>query len=91
MTEVILDGKEIHNRAGLHAKLAAELHFPAWYGSNLDALYDCLTDIHEDTRLVLANLDELEENLGDYAERLYRVLSRAEADNPWLMLAGKRE
>ena len=25
-------------------RLGKSLHFPSWYGANLDALYDCLTD-----------------------------------------------
>ena len=25
-------------------RLGKALHFPSWYGANLDALYDCLTD-----------------------------------------------
>lgn len=25
-------------------QLGSALHFPIWYGANLDALYDCLTD-----------------------------------------------
>ena len=29
----------------LHTQLAQALSFPAWYGNNLDALHDCLTDI----------------------------------------------
>lgn len=31
----------------LHAFLAAELELPSWYGKNLDALYDCLTELHD--------------------------------------------
>ena len=40
---VILDGMSIHNREELHELLAQALGFPAWYGGNMDALYDCLT------------------------------------------------
>lgn len=27
--------------------IGRQLQFPAWYGANLDALYDCLTDLPE--------------------------------------------
>lgn len=30
--------------AGALKKLGTTLNFPAWYGANLDALFDCLTD-----------------------------------------------
>ena len=29
---------------GALKKIGAALNFPAWYGANLDALFDCLTD-----------------------------------------------
>ena len=89
MIEAIIDGREIQDRRQLHEVLAAQLHFPEWYGKNLDALYDCLPDIHEETVIRLLNLEELDEHLGDYTERFYRVISRAEADTPWLHLSGK--
>ena len=33
--------------------LSKELDFPSWFGRNLDALHDCLTDIGSPTRLLL--------------------------------------
>ena len=50
---VELDGARLRYRSRVHRVLARKLDFPAWYGRNLDALYDCLTDLHEDTELVL--------------------------------------
>lgn len=44
--------------AGLHALLARELAFPQWYGNNLDALYDCLTDLEIPTHLTLLHLSQ---------------------------------
>ena len=35
-----------------HADLAKALHFPEYYGKNLDALHDCLTSL-SDTQLVI--------------------------------------
>jgi len=40
-------GAELDAGAGLGqilAELGEALHFPIWYGANLDALHDCLTD-----------------------------------------------
>lgn len=42
--------------AQLHAAFKEALQFPHWYGGNLDALYDCLEDLEEETHLVLKNL-----------------------------------
>ena len=33
------------DKAGFLGRIAAALGFPAWFGDNWDALYDCLTDL----------------------------------------------
>ena len=42
---LILNGELILNRETLHDILSSKLTLPEWYGRNLDALYDCLTDL----------------------------------------------
>ena len=46
--------------------------FPDYYGKNLDALYDCLTDI-KDLRIVLINHD----GAGGYYKKVLRVFKDA--------------
>lgn len=84
---VILDGNLILDREMLHDVLAEELHLPEWYGRNLDALYDCLTDVREETMITLRNRDALEEHLGSYGHRLMRLLGDVTLDNPNVWLA----
>ena len=55
MKEIIIDGSAIFTSADLLDALADALSFPAHYGKNLDALYDCLTEIGEDIHLELRN------------------------------------
>ena len=50
---VILDGKLIKKRS--HDYLSEVFDFPSYYGRNLDALYDCLTDIGVETEIHLIN------------------------------------
>ena len=47
-----LDGKLINENG--HDYLAEALNFPDYYGKNLDALYDCLTEISCEIELVNA-------------------------------------
>ncbi len=42
---VRIDGGDIPDGAALLARLARELQFPDYFGSNWDALQDCLTDL----------------------------------------------
>lgn len=39
----------------LHQQLAEQLGFPRWYGHNLDALHDCLTELDQPTWVILEN------------------------------------
>ena len=77
----VLDGGSVGNRETLHRVLAAGLQFPDWYGGNLDALHDCLTEINQPTELVIRGSDALETALGSYAAALRRVLADSAAQN----------
>ena len=47
-----LDGEMIKEKG--HDYIAEALNFPDYYGKNLDALYDCLTEIECEIQLVNA-------------------------------------
>lgn len=81
-----MEGGNIRTREELHDALVRALNLPTWYGRNLDALYDCLTDIHEDTQLQLAHAEELFAHLGVYADVFQSVLRDACDENPHLRL-----
>lgn len=81
MKEVILDCTEITDKKQLHRLIAEGLEFPDWYGGNLDALYDCLTGVYDETHIVLKHFAKLEENLGSYAASVRKVLLKADEDN----------
>ena len=51
---MILDGYLIKERG--HDYLAEELNLPDYYGKNLDALYDCLTEISCEIELINASV-----------------------------------
>lgn len=85
MREIRLDGAEIRSREELHEFLSRELELPAWYGRNLDALYDCLTaELTEETEIILRNRSGLLENLAGYGMVFLRMLREAEEENPRL-------
>lgn len=77
----VLDGSSVGSHEALHRTLAAGLRLPDWYGGNLDALHDCLTDITEPTELVIRGGAALETALGGYAAALQRVLADCAAEN----------
>lgn len=41
----VVDGSSVTTKAAALDAFAAAMSFPSWFGRNLDALYDCLTDL----------------------------------------------
>ena len=80
----LIDGAAIETREQLHDALARQLALPEYYGRNLDALFDCLTELREDAELRLVRRDELFAHLGVYADVLQNVLRDACEENPHL-------
>lgn len=52
MKRVELIGAQLKDKELLHDVLAQQLELPEYYGRNLDALHDCLTQL-QDVELVL--------------------------------------
>lgn len=77
----ILDGKRIKNRETLHGILADLPGFPDWYGKNLDALHDCLTDMQEEVWIRIQNKNDLALHLGNYAAAFLNVLAASAEEN----------
>ena len=82
--EYILDCEEMYERKVAHEYIAEVLEFPDYYGKNLDALFDCLTEM-EECSICFVNLDALEQ-MGDYSGALLAVFEEAEQANENLTL-----
>ena len=82
MRHIEIDGSNIFTSPDLHKALAEALSFPEYYGNNLDALYDCLTEINQDTQLTLHNWHHIEFHLKDYSGKAVYVFHCAHEDNP---------
>ena len=77
----VLDVSACETAEDLHRALAEGLHFPAWYGGNLDALHDCLTDLSDPVHLTVLHAQALEDALGAYCRSFQRVLSDSAQEN----------
>ena len=82
MKEYLVDCSGIHNPEDFHDYLVEVLILPDWYGTNLDALYDCLTAITEETRIRLRNFDRLADQYAGFRA----VFQDAQEDNPRLRI-----
>jgi ribonuclease inhibitor len=87
MKTIVLDGLYMNTRETTHTYLAWRLGLPSYYGRNLDALHDVLTDPCEPTQIILYRKDRMLESLGEYGEQLLTVFRDAAAESPTLRFA----
>ncbi len=79
---ITLDATQMGSRKEAHRYLQQQLSFPDYYGCNLDALYDCLTDLDE-TEVTFTGAEEA---VGTYFDKVIRVFREAAGDNPRLRM-----
>ena len=77
--QVVIDGRKMTDKQILHAYLKEQCRFPDYYGNNLDALYDVLTDRTEPLEIKLEYAQELKEILCGYGEAFIETLLDAAA------------
>lgn len=84
MDTVYLNGERLKDRTEAIEALELALSLPEWWGRNLDALHDCLTDLGRPVRLELCGRAALEAT--PFGRGLLRVLRDSAAETPWLEL-----
>ena len=78
---IVLDAANMTEKNAAHDYLKKALALPDYYGSNLDALYDCLTELWV-TEIQFVNLDAA----GGYFAKVLSVFREAQEDNPRLRI-----
>lgn len=81
MQEILIKGIEFDTPREVHEFLAAELDFPAYYGNNLSALYDVLTDICEETKVIMDCTDMDDQSMLEFLEHMLEVMTDASDEN----------
>ncbi|MBQ1354877.1 MAG: barstar family protein [Solobacterium sp.] len=89
MKTVELNGKRMTSEASAQEYLFDMFDFPVYYGDDLDALYDALADIVEETHVTIINREAMENS--SYGSRLMWVFEDAADDNDNLTLAWTEE
>lgn len=85
MREIELNGKRMTSESAAQDYLFDMFDFPQYYGDDLEALYDALTDIIEETHVSIINREYMENS--SYGSRLMWVFEDAASDNDNLTLA----
>ena len=82
MKQITLNGKKMTDKDSAHIYIASKLGFPEYYGKNLDALADCVSEFCNDKYIRFSHFEEAKKNLGEYAEMLAGVFFDIAEDNP---------
>lgn len=79
-----LDGWFMTTKEKAHQHIKRRLRLPAYYGCNLDALCDCLSEIGVPTHIALHHAAALKRRLGPYGGKLISTLIACTGENPRL-------
>ena len=81
MRRIILDGREFDSREKLHSIFKDAFNFPDYYGKNLDALHDCLSET-SGVELQLRYAQAMISMLGSYGQQLMKLLEHMQEERP---------
>lgn len=70
----ILDASRFTSKSAAHEHIKEVLSFPDYYGKNLDALDDCLSEMPPDVGVIMTNFEAAQDMLGGYADGILEDL-----------------
>jgi len=76
MKLLFFDMNTIRTKEALHEALKEKLELPAYYGKNLDAFYDVLSEGAINAMLVFENCDCADDEMKAYLERVREIGER---------------
>lgn len=80
--KVELDGNELENRHKMHAFFSEKITVPEYFGANLDALYDVLSEYDEDVDFILTREKTRRIARSEYAWKVVMIIARCAQENP---------
>lgn len=81
MRKIVLDASRMKSRGEVHDYMQELFAFPDYYGHNLDALYDCLCELNEDTDFILTRDNVSAICTDTYAYTTLMVIGKASEAN----------
>lgn len=72
----ILDGHRFTDKEAAHRYIAETLKFPDYYGNNLDALADCLSELKKNTKITITAADFIIDTMGMYGKQIIDIFEQ---------------
>lgn len=79
--KITLNGRKFTGKAAAYRYLKRRLSLPGYFGNNLDALHDCLTENGTPRELIIKNPDKISYYLGEYGESMIQVFLDSAEEN----------
>lgn len=79
--EILLDGNKVLDKEILFETLKEQLNSEEFYGSNLDSLWDVLSNHIDNLVIIIVNIEKLESNLGGYSSGLLDLFKELNIHN----------
>ena len=86
MQEFYLNGAQMKSNEAAHLHIKQALALPDYYGSNLDALWDCLASDFSEKIIYFRNLPAMLDQLGEYGDALLELFWEAAAANSTIQI-----
>ena len=83
MKEIVLEGEKFVDLTTTHKILKELFDFPDYYGENLDAFWDCITDCaisfaqEGNAKIIWKNFEISKNNLGEKADIFLQLIQEA--------------
>ena len=76
---ITIDGLSIKKKEDFYANIKTELNAPEYFGNNLDALYDFLTEQPDILQMKFLHYNKMQNQLGiSFCQQLLKVLQDAD-------------
>lgn len=80
--EYIIDLEGVGTEEDVHERLEESLPLPDYYGDNLDALYDVLTEMGDGWHIIIVNRNMADDDVQPYIDDMIDVFEDASAVAP---------
>ncbi len=83
MKYITLDFTGCRYLGEIHRILKEQFDFPDYYGENLSALWDCMSDYcDENTHIYIKGLSDLPNEFDEYMKKIWKIFCRVNRTTP---------
>ena len=78
---IILDLEGVSDKEDLYSRIRDAIEVPDYFGNNLDALYDVLTEDFEEKTIVVKGIEQSSDEMKDYMKKFRRLCDDVAEEN----------